>query len=699
MCPRWAALSLLLATAPLQAQPFSGSGKTPSFSAGQVERGKAGYVARGCGAMCHGDTLNGGGGPALRGEAFGNKWRDFSPDALFTYIQERMPPGAGGTLSDETATDIAALIFATNGFAPGKRAFRPSKETFELARPALPTIKQDAHSSAALARRAALLESIRPVTDDMLRQPAESDWLTWRGSYAGLGYSSLRGINRDNAHRLTLSWARSVPSSANEFEPLVHDGVLFIKSGNRVQALDGTNGELLWEYARAYPAWMGEGQVEIVKNIAIYRDLLYVPFLDGHLLALNAKTGKVVWDHQLVGAAEDARRVPGGIASSDPQHSRMVADGGPLVANGTVVIGIAGCANAYKGGCFIVGVNADSGEEKWRFHTIARPGEPGGDSWNGAAWDKRFGASVWYSGTYDPQLNLVYFGISNTYNIDTLIKPQARKGESKDALYTNSTVALDPATGKLAWHYQHFSGDVWDLDWAYERMLLTLPVGGATTNVAATVGKIGIVDVLDRKSGQYKFSVDLGLQNIVTGIDPATGKKEIDPRFLPAQDLTFKSSPCPFARNVPSTAYDPTSYILYVPIIDASCATNRAFDGHYGQVMALDLAKQKVLWTQSHRTPEASSLLVTAGGLVFESTADRIFRASDAGTGKVLWQTRLDNMAKSNPISYSINGKQYVAIMAGGMLAQNLFNRLPEGDDITTNAQTLWVMSLPDEDR
>jgi len=151
---------------------------------------------------------------------------------------------------------------------------------------------------------------------------------------------------------------------------------------------------------------------------------------------------------------------------------------------------------------------------------------------------------------------------------------------------------------------------------------------------------------------------------------------------------------------VPSTAFDPTSHILYVPIIDASCSSTKGgFDGNYGQVIALDLAKRKVLWTQPHRTPEASSLLVTAGGLLFDSTADRVLRASDASTGKVLWQTRLDNMAKSNPITYSINGKQYVAIMAGGMLAQNLFNRLPEGDDITTNAQTLWVLSLPDENK
>lgn len=686
-----------MAMSQLHAQPFSGTGKTPAFAVEQAERGKAAYVAHNCGAMCHGDALNGSGGPPLRGENFANKWRNFSPDALFTYIQERMPPAATGTLSDETAADLAAFIFAANGFAPGKRAFRPSKQSFELARPELPAVKQDAQSLAAVARRKARLEAIRPVTDEMLGQPPDGDWLVWRGSYAGLGYSRLRGIDTDNAHRLTLAWARSIPSSANEFEPLVHDGVLFIKSGNRVQALDGTNGELLWEYVRPYPPLMENGQREIVKNIAIYRDRLYVPFLDGHLLALNVKTGEVVWDRELLGDAEEARRLPGGIAASDPQHSRLVADGGPLVANGTVVIGVAGCANPYKGGCFIVGLNADSGKETWRFHTIARPGEPGGDSWNGAAWEQRFGASVWFSGAYDPQLNLVYFGVSNTYNIETLIKPQARKGESNDALYTNSTVALDPVSGKLAWHYQHFNADVWDLDWAYERMLLTLPVGGATQNVVATVGKSGIVDVLDRNQGQYRFSVDLGLQNIVAGIDPVTGKKQVDPRFMPTLDLAFKNSPCPFARNVPSTAFDPNSQVLYVPIVNASCSQRTgAFDGNYGQVIALDLAKRKVLWTQPHRAPQVSSLLVTAGGLVFDSTADRVLRASHAGTGKVLWQTRLDNMAKSSPIAYAIDGKQYIAVLAGGMLAQNLFDRLPEGDDVTSNAQTLWVLSLPD---
>jgi alcohol dehydrogenase (cytochrome c) len=346
----------------------------------------------------------------------------------------------------------------------------------------------------------------------------------------------------------------------------------------------------------------------------------------------------------------------------------------------------------------IVGLDAGTGGEAWRFHTIARPGEPGGDSWNGASWDERFGASVWYSGTFDPKLDLVYFGVGNTYNIATLIQPQARRGDSNDALYTNSTVALDPTSGKLAWYYQHFNADVWDLDWAYERMLLSLPLKGASQDLVVTGGKPGIFDVLERSTGRYVYSYDLGLQNIIRAIDPVSGKKQVDPGFQPNADLAFPNSPCPFARNVPSTAFNPTSAVLYVPVVDASCSITHGepFDGNYGRLVALDLATRTVLWQSRHRAPESSSLLVTAGGLVFDSTADRYFRASDAVTGKVLWQTRLDNVAKSNPVTYRVDGRQYIAVLAGGALAQTMFNRLPEGDDVTTNSQTLWVLTVPE---
>ncbi len=230
-----------------------------------------------------------------------------------------------------------------------------------------------------------------------------------------------------------------------------------------------------------------------------------------------------------------------------------------IVAKGKVIIGTSLGINT-GGGNFIVGLDATTGKEAWRFSTIARPGEPGGDSWNGAPFEQRFGAGVWTSGSYDPARNLVYFGTGNTYDVGTLMLPQARAGESKDALYTDSTLALDPGTGKLVWHSQHMKRDVWDLDWVFEQSLLTLPVNGKPTELVVTGGKTAIFDAMDRATGKYVFSRDLGLQNIVTAIDPVTGEETTNPALEPEPGKTKLLCPnSNGARNWPTTAFDPAS--------------------------------------------------------------------------------------------------------------------------------------------
>jgi alcohol dehydrogenase (cytochrome c) len=221
------------------------------------------------------------------------------------------------------------------------------------------------------------------------------------------------------------------------------------------------------------------------------------------------------------------------------------------------------------GGNYIVGLDAATGNEAWRFNTIAKPGEPGGDSWNGAPFEQRFGGGVWTSGSYDPARNLVYFGTGNTYDIGTLMLPQPRVGESRDALYTDSTLALDPDTGKLIWHHQHMKRDVWDLDWVFEQSLLTLPVNGKPTELVVTGGKTAIFDAMDRATGKYVFSRDLGLQNIVTAIDPVTGEETTNPALEPEPGKTKLLCPnANGARNWLTTAFDPASYILYVPLVE-----------------------------------------------------------------------------------------------------------------------------------
>lgn len=560
----------------------------------------------------------------------------------------------------------------------------------------------DARYTSEMGRRKQLLESITLVTDQALRQPQDGDWLTWRRTYNSLGFSPLRQINRENVSALREAWAWVLPTSPNEITPLVHDGILFIQSANVIQALDGKTGDLLWQYVRPLPAALHNGSLNIVKNLAIYQNLLYAPTADGHIVALNVKTGAVVWDQQVLGTDEISH------------HLRL--DSGPLVAEGKVIIGASGC-NTYPGGCFIVGLDANDGKEAWRFHTIARPGQPGGDSWNGAPLEQRFGGSVWTSGSFDPDLNLVYFGIGQTYDTATLLAPHAEAGDSNDGLYTDSTVALDPTSGKLVWYYQHMNRDVWDLDWAFDQVLITLPVNGKPTNLVVTGGKIMIFDAVNRANGEYAFSKDLGLQTLVSAIDPKTGKKIIDPKLEPEANVTKHF--CPHSgggRNWPATSYDPDTMILYVPLYEscqdftwvprdgaetAEGGSDMHFvlhprpnsDGNIGRLEAINLETKKVAWIYRQRAAMSSSTLVTAGGVVFAGSRDRNFRAFDAENGKILWQRTLSAALSSTPITYSAGGEQYVAVVAGNGGPVAWPQLTPEVSN-PTGGTTLWVFQL-----
>ncbi len=566
------------------------------------------------------------------------------------------------------------------------------------------TPNHDATFNAAVARRKALLGNLAPVTDEILQHPPDGDWLTWRRTYSSLGYSPLHQIDKTNVHNLREAWAWVLPVGPDEITPLVHDGVIFIESANTVQALDGATGDLLWQYVRPLPESLHNGSSAIVKNLAIYRDMLYTPTADGHIVALNVKTGALVWDQQVLGPQEIAHR--------------LMLDGGPIVAKGKVIMGASGC-NTYPGGCFLVALDAQSGKEAWRFHTLARHGQPGGDSWNGAPVDQRFGGSVWTSGSYDPDLNLVYFGVGQTYDTATLLQPQPQKGTANGGLYTDSTVALNPDTGKLVWYYQHMNRDVWDLDWAFEQSLITLPIDGKQTKLVVTGGKIAVFDAVDRADGKYEFSKDLGLQNLVTAIDPETGKKSINPALQPEANKTKHI--CPHSgggRNWPATSYDPETKILYVPLFEScqdftwvprSSAETSAggsdmrfvllprpdSDGKFGRIEAINLQTKKVAWVYRQRAAFSSSTLTTTGGLVFAGSRDRRFQAFDAATGKVLWQAGLGASPSSTPVTYSIAGQQYVAVVAGNggpvawpYLTPEIAN--PPG------GTTLWVFKLPD---
>src|SRR5580698_1032069 len=687
-----------------QAPGFFSGGPAVNITVAQSNRGKSVYDDN-C-ASCHGANLDDGEfGPPLRGSAFKARWSSQSADALYSYIAAKMPPSAPAGLSDKAYSDVEAYILLANGVPAGSSELAPVRTQYDIL--ASGQANRDAIYNSVMAGRAKLLADMTPVTDAMLEHPADGDWLLWRRTYQNISFSPVKQISTTNVHDLGVAWTLTLPVSANEITPLVHDGVLFVESGASIQALNAATGEVLWQYSRILPESLRNGQQSRMKNLAIYGDALYAPTADGHVIALETKTGKLIWDHAVMSSGEgEAGRAP------------FSMTGGPVVAKGKVIIGTSLGINT-GGGNYIVGLDVATGNEAWRFNTIAKPGEPGGDSWNGAPFEQRFGGGVWTSGSYDPARNLVYFGTGNTYDVGTLMLPQPRVGESKDALYTDSTLALDPDTGKLVWHAQHMKRDVWDLDWVFEQSLLTLPVNGKPTELVVTGGKTAIFDAMDRATGKHVFSRDLGLQNIVTAIDPSTGEETTNPALEPEPGKTKLLCPnANGARNWPTTAFDPASYILYVPLVE-TCAdyswTPRSAaqiaaggddihfaqkprpdgDGKFGRLEAINLATGKVLWIHRQRAPLVSSLLATGGGLVFVGALDRFFSAYNAATGKLLWQTQLNAPPNSSPVTYSVQGEQYVAVVAGsGFLSSASASLTPEVDT-PAGGTSLWVFKLP----
>jgi len=537
-----------------------------------------------------------------------------------------------------------------------------------------------------------------PVTDALLANPSPGDWLTWRRTHDGLGFSPLASIDKRNVGALQLAWSLSLPAGPNTATPLVHDGVIYVHSfGDHVQALDAATGDELWHYARELPS---TSRPTVKRNMALYGDKLYVGTSDVHVVALDARTGAVVWDTPIM--------QPGG---------GFGLSGGPLVAHGKVMQGVNGQA---PGGAYIVALDAETGTEAWRFYTIARPGEPGGDTWNGLPLEQRTGGSVWTAGSYDAKRNLAFFGPAPTYDTGPLRDPIAKRGVSNEALYTNSTIALDPDTGRLAWHFQHVPNDQWDFDWAFERQLLTLRIDGRDRDVLVTAGKEGIYDALDLDAGgHYLFSIDVGLQNFITAIDPRTGVKTIDPKLVPSRERPIVV--CPHAGGAKSwipASINPQTKVLFVPLVEScmdltpvpqdqrgSLSTGVRWtirprldsDGRFGRIQAIDLATRRTLWTERQRAPQTTGVLATAGGLVFAGALDRALTAYDDATGKTLWQAKLNDVPSSAPISYAVNGRQYVAMTVGHGSAQALtFPMLtPEIDLPVVRSATIWVFALP----
>jgi len=697
--------SLLLASVVGCAAATTAHAQTVSmtYRAEQAAAGKAVYEQH-C-QSCHGASLDDGEfGPPLRGSFFLSTWGGKLASELMDNITTKMPAAAPGSLSNDEYTNVFAYMMQKNTVFAGPIALPSEFEA--LKNMILPSSQQAGGIVGGLTAGVPLptnpeplanpLAKITPVTEAMLRNPPEGDWLTWRRTMDAQGFSPLKQINKANVERLQVAWSWAMPAGPNEATPLIHDGVMFVQGyGDIVQALNAATGDLLWQYTRRLPKGVNAGTK---KAMSIFGDRLYMPTSDARIVALDVKTGSLVWETESVGK---------GISMS----------GGPLIAKGKVIVGTGGQG---PGGNFILGYDMKTGKESWRFKTISEPGKPEVDTWNNLPMDKRSGGSVWTPGSYDPVSNLVYFGPAPTYDTGPLRNRVKEGNATNEALYTNATVALNPETGKVVWFYSHLPNDQWDLDWAFERQIVTLPVKGKPTRVVVTAGKPMIFEGLEAATGKYVFSKDLGLQNFITAIDPVTGAKTIDPTKVPGDgEIKFVCPHSGGGKNWQPSSYNPDTKILYATMVETcmnltpvgpgergAMTTGVQWsvrpivdsDGRYGRLQAINLETKETVWVDRQRAPRASGTLATAGGLVFSGDVRRVFSAYDDATGKKLWSTRLNDVPNSNPVTYTVNGKQYVAMVVGNGGPQTvLFAQLvPEIKNPPNRAGTVWVFEVPD---
>ena len=477
------------------------------FTAAQASAGSATYQTI-C-SSCHLPDMKGTfEAPPLAGANFMNTWRNRPISDLFNRIRNTMPITNPGSLSDQDASNLAAFILQSNGAMAGTQALTP--ETIVAIGAVAngnvppPTAQAPGAMAAPSASPAASgplgvtvageVKNYVPVTDDMLLKADPSDWLIVRGNYQGWNHSALSQINRDTVKdlRLVWSWSMNDSTAANEPTPLVHNGIIYLMNTDSIlQALDGRTGDLIWENHLRPPKNV-PGGTGAMRNIAIYGDKIFAETIDAHLLAVDARTGKTVWDVMVGDSAK-------GYGSSS----------GPIIIHGKVIQGENGC-DRYKTqekdqGCFISAFDPATGKLLWRFNTIARVGEPGGDTWGDLPNMLRVGAETWITGSFDPDLNLTYWGVAQA-------KPwmQVSRGTKGAALYSSSTLALQPDTGKLAWYFQHVQGETLDMDEVYERVLVN--IGDRKT--LFTIGKAGILWKLDRKTGEFIGAKETLFQNI-----------------------------------------------------------------------------------------------------------------------------------------------------------------------------------------
>jgi alcohol dehydrogenase (cytochrome c) len=551
-----------------------------------------------------------------------------------------------------------------------------------------------------------------PVTDAMLKAPPEGEWLMWRRNYGAWGYSPLAQVTAANVKTLRLVWSTGVTAGRQEGTPLVHDGIMYFPMPtDAIRAMDAKTGDLLWEYKRAIPGDVRSfiRNIDDHRSIAIWDNLIFSSSVDDHVVALDAKTGKVVWETPF----------------ADYRINPALQSSGPIVAGGKV-ISTRGCDP--RGGpkaCVITAHDARTGKELWRFNNIPAPGEPGYESWGNVPYETRWHVGAWMTPSYDPDTNLVYIGTSVTSPAPKF----ALDGNDKQYLYNNSTLAIDAATGKLAWYYQHVV-DHWDLDHTMERMIVDTAVAPDPKEVAwinprlkpgerrrvvtGIPGKTGIIYTLDARTGEFLWGRPTIRQTVVQSIDGATGKVTISPDALfdKVGDTRFICPSPSGGRNWPAGAFSPRTGLMYIPMQNTcqnmtavlakpSLASAYGIAGRVeltpgmttlGMVGAYSAATGKTAWKMDQKAG-VMSLFATGGGLVFVGDLGGRFKALDDKSGKVLWEVNLGSAVSGFPISYSVDGKQYIVASTG---SSNLsaMNSLTPGVSARTD-NNVFVFALP----
>jgi alcohol dehydrogenase (cytochrome c) len=533
------------------------------------------------------------------------------------------------------------------------------------------------------------------ITDAMLAKPSPNDWLMYRGNYAGWSYSSLDQINTGNVKQLQMKWTMAMnDGGTNETTPLIHDGIMYLWApGNSVEAINAVTGELLWRNNIGPPPRnLNPGGDVPERSMALYNDKVIVPTMEQKIYALDARTGKIVWQTYY---SDPKDPMEGGDHGSD---------GGVIVINGKVEIGMTACGRIPQAAhCYISAYDANTGKRVWKFTTVADKGQPGGDSWNGLPDDQRAGAETWNVGTFDPVLNTVYWGTAQS-------KPWRRdmRGSGTGAtLYANSTLALDPDTGKLKWYFVHEPGETFDLDEVFERIL----IDHGPQKTLMTTGKAGILWKLDRASGKYLDSRETVFQNVYDKMDPKTGvptyRKDV---LSQSVDQWLASCPGPAGgKDWPAASYHPPSDTIIIPLEQSCVLMNGAgaqqfyempgTEGNMGRLSAYETNTMKPLWSLQQRAPFLTGVVTTAGNLAFVGDYDRVFHAFDTKTGKQLWTTRLGTGVEGHIASFSVDGKQYIAVMAG--LGGSSPQQKPDfilGNEVhrPNHGNAIYVFGLPD---